>query len=416
MFNTMKISFVLVILFAWMVAQSEFFAQGLVMSERTKADLRLVERYAPAILRGDDEVAQRFPILKIDQTYYVSFIGKLVETPLDVPQGVRIGKGVGKIRSVRVDLTMLDDLHLLSGIVESMELATKIAPNLSRVRFDTHTDSAYLGIDLPQGYTGKNVLIGVQDWGFDYTHPMFYDTLLQHTRIVAAWDHFKTSGPHPIDFSYGTEYIGAESIIAAKGDTSNQLRYATHATHVVGIAGGSGAQKIAMGMAPEVHFLFSTVRVDEAAALDSWEWMYQKAQEQQKNLVVNMSWGLYHYGTNDGTSLLSQAISEYTEKGVLFVTSAGNNGNDKFHFQKDFDNDSVFSRVKFYDYSVHDSMWGQSIHAWGEVGKDFEVKFQIRHVNGAILNQTDYFSTINNGYTDSFLVVNANDRVVQYHS
>jgi len=384
-----------------------------IISEKTKADVMIIQRHTSDILRGNANVINRFPILKINEIYYVSFIGKLYD-PLQIDNNynskIIIGAGVGKIRSVRIPIDKLNEIYLLTN-VQYLEIATKIAPNIDRVRNDTRVDSVYNNLDLPHRYTGKNVLIGMQDWGYDYTHPMFYDTLLQQTRILAAWDHFKQSGPHPNSFPYGTEYNGETELLSAKGDTSNQLRYATHATHVAGIAGGSGAGKIAMGMAPEAQFLFTTVRVDEAAAIDSWEWMYQKAKEVKKNLVVNMSWGLYHYGTNDGTSLLSQAITEYTKERVLFVTSAGNNGNNKFHIKKEFNNDSVFSRVKFFDYSVHDSMWGQSIHAWGEVEQNFQIKFQIKSWNGTLLNETNYFSTTNNGYTDSFLVVNSNDTV-----
>ena len=32
---------------------------------------------------------------------------------------------------------------------------------------------------------------------------MFYDTLLQNTRILAAWDQFKTSGPNPSGLDAG---------------------------------------------------------------------------------------------------------------------------------------------------------------------------------------------------------------------
>jgi len=408
-----KFTVFIIVMFGCFAGTKYVLAQP-IMSEKTKADITIIQRNMLDILRGDEQLINQFPIIKIGETYYVSFIGKLHENyqqanELEKPN-VLIGAGVGKIRSIRIPIDKLNDIHLLYD-VQYLELSTKIVPNLSRVRFDTRTDSVSLSLDFPQSYTGKNVLIGMQDWGYDYTHPMFYDTLLQHTRILAAWDQFKQSGPNPTDFLYGTEYNNETELLAAKGDTSNQLRYATHATHVAGIAGGSGAGKFAMGMAPEARFLFTTPRVDEAAALDSWKWMHQKAQEQQKKLVVNMSWGLYHYGTNDGTSLLSQAISEYTQQGVLFVSSAGNNGDDKFHFQKEFNNDSVFSQVKFYNYAVHDSMWGQSIHAWGEVGKNFEVKFQVRQNTGNLLDETDYFLTSNNGYTDSFLVVNTNDTI-----
>ena len=106
--------------------------------------------------------------------------------------------------------------------------------------------------------------------------------------------------------------------VGAGCDTANIYSYATHGTHVAGIAGGSGAGTIYRGLAFESQFLFATFLVDEGAVLDAWDWMYQKAQSAGKRLVVNMSWGLYHIGTLVGNSLLSQAIDGYSALGVVF--------------------------------------------------------------------------------------------------
>ena len=110
-----------------------------------------------------------------------------------------------------------------------------------------------------------------------------------------------------------------------------------------------------------VQFLFVTFLVDEGAVLDAWEWMYQKSVEEGKRLVVNMSWGLYHLGSLDGNSILSSAISAYTDLGVVFVNSGGNNGNVNFHLKHSFNQDTIASRIEFYSYSANPNMWGQSI-------------------------------------------------------
>lgn len=387
-------------------------AQQPKMSQKSQLDLVHIKRNIPLLLKGDQQLINEFPVLKINDEYYVSFMGKLFNNVSSIQpiQGVIIGNGVGKIRSVRVKLT---ELHRIAELnqVEYLELAGKIKPSLDKVLFDTRVDSVHAGLGLPQSYTGKNVIIGVNDWGFDYTSPMFYDTLLQSTRILAAWDQFRHAGPHPAGYNYGSEFNTTAQLLAAQCDTSNQLGYATHGTHVAGIAGGSGAGVIAKGMAFESEYLFTTIQVDEAAAMDSWYWMYQKAQSYQKRLVVNMSWGLYHFGTNDGTSLLSQAIEEFTDNGVLFVSSAGNNGSVNFHFERQFNNDSIKSRVNFYDYAYHDSLWGQSIHGWGEVGKNFDVKIQIKNGSGTLLGETAYYPTTMNGYDEGFMVLNTADTV-----
>src|SRR5690606_35165253 len=107
---------------------------------------------------------------------------------------VQVGARVGDVVSLRVDATQLGVVYQLSGI-SYMELAGKASPQLDRVLRATRADSVQQGIGLPQSYTGREVLIGVLDWGFDYTHPNFMDTALTQTRIRAAWDQFKQAGP-----------------------------------------------------------------------------------------------------------------------------------------------------------------------------------------------------------------------------
>lgn len=400
------------ILLALLIFPFALFSQQAKISVKSQLDIVFIKNNTPQIMKGNQTIIRELPIMQINGQTYVSFIGKIrsSENLASTIDGVIIGEGVGNIRSLRIRLDKLESVFNLSQF-EYIELAGKIQPYLDKVNYDTRADSVHAGYSLPQSYTGKNVLIGVTDWGFDYTHPMFYDTLLQNTRILAAWDQFKKSGPAPSGYNYGAEYATVSELMAAQTDTSNQLSHSTHATHVSGIAGGSGAGVIAKGMAFESEFLFTTLLVDEAAVLDAWNWMYTKSQQQSKNLVVNMSWGLYHFGTNDGTSLLSQAIDNFTDLGVLFVSSAGNNGDVNFHFQREFNNDSIKSKVKFYDYALHDSLWGQSIHGWGEIGKNFEVKIQILSLSNNLLAETPYYPTSMNGYDQGFLELNATDTV-----
>ncbi len=386
-------------------------AQQPIMSLKSQVDLMFIKKNAALIQKKDKNMWQELPLIEINKEIYVSFVGKLKNNQVvSNSNDVIIGKGVGTIRSIRIRIDKLDKIANLPQI-SHLELAGKIKPDLYKVTYDTRVDSVHNGWGLAQGYSGKNVIIGVQDWGFDYTHPMFYDTLLQNNRILAAWDQFKHAGPTPTGYNYGTEYATVNDLLTAECDTSNQYNHSTHGTHVSGIAGGSGAGVYSKGMAFENQFLFNTLIIDEAAAVDGWNWMYSKAQAAGKRLVVNMSWGLYHFSGNDGTSLLSQAIEELTDLGVLFVSSAGNNGSVNFHFQKEFNNDSIRSKVQFYDYALHDSMWGQSLHGWGTPGFDFDVKIQVYSTATNLVAETPYYSTSMNGYDEGYLLISPTDTV-----
>ena len=312
---------------------------------------------------------------------------------------------VNGLAHLKLPLSKINKLKVLEDI-EFASLSRKLKPCLDKALFDTHADSVHLGLgNLPQGYDGENILIGVTDWGFDYGSPVFYDSLLQETRILAAWDQYKLSGPSPDNFDYGTEFDTPNELNSVGSDTANIYSYSTHGTHVASIAGGSSVGTAYKGIAPGVQFLFVTFLVDEGAVLDAWEWMYQKSVEEGKRLVINMSWGLYHLGSLDGNSVLSTAISAYTDLGVVFVNSGGNNGNVNFHLKHTFESDTIASRIQFYSYSANPNMWGQSIHSWGEVGQPFSNALEIKNTSGQVVAQTPYYSTQNTDtYIDTFLV------------
>lgn len=352
----------------------------------------------------------KYAINSINKVEYLSFVGKINANfnPTEVKEnGILIGKPIDKIVSVRIPLNQLNSWQELTGF-DYLTLSTKFQVMNDRGVKDMRADSVHQGIGLPEGYTGKDVYIGITDWGFDYTSPMFYDTTLTQTRIVAAWDQFKTSGPNPQGFGYGTEYTSTSTLLAAGSDTANIYSYSTHGTHVAGICGGSGAGTIYRGVAFESKFLFVTFLVDEAAVLDAWQWMYDKATADGKRLVINMSWGLYHFGTLDGTSTLSQAISTFSDLGVVFVNSGGNNGNVNFHIKKTFANNLLKSKIDFYSYSANPNMWGQSIHAWGEIGESFESGIIVTNSSNSVLVESPFYNTnTTTNYVDTFLVTGA---------
>lgn len=372
------------------------------MAEREADPAKLAER-----AQGD------FPVAMIQGRAMVGFLGKVsagFDASASLSEHVHIGARVGNVLSFRVDAYHLEQLMVIPGL-EVAELAGVIAPTLNRVVRATHADSVHQGINLPQSYTGRDVLIGITDWGFDYTHPNFYDTTLATSRVRAAWDQFRQAGPAPSPFGYGAEFDTPTELMTAEADTANIYSFATHGSHVAGIAGGSGAGTPYRGLAFDAQFLFCTFLIDAAAVLDAYAWMKTIADQDQKRLVVNMSWGLYHMGTLDGNSLISQAIDQLSSEGVVFCNSGGNNGDVNFHIKRTFNNDTLRSRVEFYPYSAHPKMWGQSITMWGEEGESFSTGFRVLNTSNQVLAQTPwYHSATQAPYLDSLLVI-GNDTV-----
>jgi minor extracellular serine protease Vpr len=356
-----------------------------------------------------EELVKTYPLYAQKESFTLSFLAKkntLFNPTVFTNHGIEIGSQLGDILTLRVPVEVLNQLDQLAGL-EYLEVAGKVSPMLDRVLFDTRVDSVHQAINLPEAYTGRDVLIGITDWGFDYSSPMFYDTLLTETRIHAAWDQFKTSGPAPAGYTYGAEFSGDASLLLAQTDTTNFYNRSTHGTHVAGIAGGSGAGTKYRGVAFESEFLMVTIRIDQAAVLDAFNWMKQKADAAGKRLVVNMSWGLYYFGTLDGNSLTSQAIDYLSSQGVVFCNSAGNNGNTNFHLKKNFMADTLRSRVNFYTYS-DPNMVGESVNMWGEPNHSFKSQIRLLDAANNVVGQTPLFNTeVDTVFIDTLLTIGA---------
>lgn len=362
------------------------------------------------------ELTDAFPVYQISGVWYVSLYGKRLPNcnwNLVSENDILLGSSVGKITTMKVPLEKLHAVDF-SQFYSYLEIPGKIIPQLDRAVKDTRADSVQRGINLPAAFTGKDVLIGITDWGFDYGHPMFYDTLLSQSRVYAAWDQYKQVGNLPSGQTYGVEYDTPAELAAAETDTANIYSHHTHGSHVAGIAGGSGAGSVYRGFAFESQYLFTTFYIDQASVIDAFVWMKDKAEAAGKRLVVNMSWGVYYnqMGSLDGFSLLSEAIDELSNTNqVVFVGAAGNNNGTNFHIKRTFNNNIFNSLVGFYSYTANPYMWGECITAWGEQGHNFSSKISVYNNAGTLLAASPFYSTSFTGYLDSILVV-GNDTIV----
>ncbi|MBR4136496.1 MAG: S8 family peptidase [Bacteroidales bacterium] len=288
---------------------------------------------------------------------------------------------------------------------------------------DGRVDSVWNAIGLPRGFTGDGVIIGVTDWGFDYTHPVFYDTNMVSYRVLRAWDQYKMSGPAPAGFTYGTEYVGPEELLTAQCDTANDYDFAYHGTHCASIAAGAGAGTEYRGVAFEANLLFCTINLNSVqCVIDAWRWMYDVAQQEGKRLVISMSWGVYYMDNMDGTGMLADEVERLTDLGVVFVSSAGNNGDVNFHLSKVFtQRDTVYSRFNFP--GVSGAYWGASIsmtnydnitNAPNTVNIPFAFQLLVMNSSYQVVASTPFVSTQQDTYVDSVFVIDGDTVVFNY--
>jgi minor extracellular serine protease Vpr len=148
--------------------------------------------------------------------------------------GAKVGTKAGNIWTVQVPLDKVADFCEVSGIAY-IQMDEPAQANLDIARKTTRVDSVHQGINLPMKYSGKNVVVGIIDFGFDYNHPTFYDTLHSGYRIKRVWE-LNTAGTPPSGYTYGHEMTDTLLIKAQGTDNAKQ----THGTWVAGMASGSG--------------------------------------------------------------------------------------------------------------------------------------------------------------------------------
>ena len=151
----------------------------------------------------------------------------------------------GDIHIARIPLAELGALSREASVTR-IEAGSPCKVTMDTVATCMNAHKAYQGEGLPQAYTGKGVVVGVQDIGFDLTHPNFYDRTGSRYRIRALWDQLSTDES---TLAVGADYVGQEALLAYRHSRDGNDQ--THGTHTTGIAAGSGYNSPYRGMAYE---------------------------------------------------------------------------------------------------------------------------------------------------------------------
>lgn len=204
----------------------------------------------------------------------------------------------------------------------------------------------YSATNLPQAYTGKGVVMGVMDIGFDLTHPTFYDNTASTYRVKALWDQLDNDGFNDNDLPIGKQYIGEEALLRL-GHSYDGIEQA-HGTHTTGIAAGSGYDTSYRGLAWESDIcLVANATTNNANLIpDSllemynstmdilgFKYIFDYAESVGKPCVISFSEG----STEDlvgEDKLIYEALEALTGPGRILVASAGNTGTTKHYFHK----------------------------------------------------------------------------------
>ena len=176
-----------------------------------------------------------------DQKQKMQTMTAFVRIPKDAHQTLKnYGcKALAQFGDIYITAIPLNSLVALSRCSAVSRIEARSSCSLLMDSTAIHTDAiaVYAGENLPQAFSGHGVVMGIQDIGFDLTHPNFYNNDLTEYRIKALWDQLSTDTIGS-SLYVGADYTTRQALLsyAHSRDGIDQ----THGTHTLGIAAGSG--------------------------------------------------------------------------------------------------------------------------------------------------------------------------------
>lgn len=291
--------------------------------------------------------------------------------------GVTTGARTASAVTATIPLDRLEAVARVRG-VRYVQTGSAVAQQLDKARAETGADNTRNGAGLDRAYTGKGVVVGVVDKGFDYTHKAFYDAG-GRLRISRVWEQTTKASERfqaPQPFGYGAELRTQADLEWAIGDIAGN----SHGTHVANIAAGGGllAGGSYQGVAPDAEIVLVSMdanSADNVAIADAVAYIFAYADSVGKPCVVNLSLGT-QTGPHDGTSLFDTMADAMQGPGRLIVGSAGNHRTDKFHLARQFAGAEDSALRTFINYYSGPSVSnrGGELDIWGTPGMEFEVR------------------------------------------
>jgi subtilisin family serine protease len=336
------------------------------------------------ILHGEDHALSRFAADKTPALILAH--GTFDEQQLRALGVDHIVRLTDTIWSIRFTPNKLEEIKKLP-LIKYVEAPNSLSPLLTKSVAEINARPQDLQ-DIEPAIDGSNVVIGIIDYGIDWTIPDFCEENGERTRIKYLWDQSlrATAGERgPKGFGWGVEYCQGQIDAARAHFRAGKIEEALsmvrhrpwparneeaadvdgHGTHVTGIASGNGASSSAhcfecpasagkyRGVAPRSWIVFVHLNRERILrhvqrgegglgnSVDLAEgiaYCFRKAdeisEELRKNIpcVVNLSMG-FNGGSHDGESLVEWVIDSMLEvRGRALVAAAGNQRQERTHY------------------------------------------------------------------------------------
>lgn len=252
-------------------------------------------------------------------------------------------KELARVGDISIAAIPLSSLGALScgRQVKRIETGRRCSIQMDTTRLVVNAEKVYTGEGLSQSYTGRGVVVGVQDIGFDLTHPNFYSADMSQYRIKALWDQLSrdTIGS---TLYVGRDYVGRDALLKLEHPIDGETQ--THGTHTAGIAAGSGAERKGVvspyrGMACDADLVLVDNAADNASLIDpkdyykftyatdalGFKYIFDYAERMHQPCVINFSEGSSQ-DFHGYDQLYYELLAKLIGPGRIIVSSAGNDG------------------------------------------------------------------------------------------
>ena len=252
-------------------------------------------------------------------------------------------KELARVGDISIAAIPLSNLGALScgKQVKRIETGRRCSIQMDTTRLVVNAEKVYTGEGLSQSYTGHGVVVGVQDIGFDLTHPNFYSADMSQYRIKALWDQLSrdTIGS---TLYVGRDYVGRDALLKLEHPIDGETQ--THGTHTAGIAAGSGAEGNGVvspyrGMACDADLVLVDNAADNASLIDpkdyykftyatdalGFKYIFDYAERMHQPCVINFSEGSSQ-DFHGYDQLYYELLAKLIGPGRIIVSSAGNDG------------------------------------------------------------------------------------------
>lgn len=318
----------------------------------------------------------------------------------------------------------LDDVERVAGLsaIKAMQISREGKTCNNYAREATGINKIHQGIDLPQAYTGKDVICGIFDIGIDPNHINFKDAE-GNLRVKYVSNIVLDQSTYQVSEKY---YNTPETI--AKFTTDDYTSY--HGTHTMGtMAGGyMGTATIATpvnestsdvtdspcpfyGVAYDSDIVAICGTINDYVVALAVEELLGYADYAGKPMVINLSVGT-QLGPHDGSSMLCQFFDACVEQyNAKICIAASNSGDTKIATDKHFTaNDTVLrSFIEGMEYEVaKDSIIyvrNGILYAYSDNTEPFEIEAVLYNKSrGTIAKHFPFTITTDNEETPKYWV------------